>query len=395
MEEEKLLDLNEIPEEINFIVKIKENEIDEKEYESIKESPYEYIQNFYEELFPNMGKRVMEFLSLVPISLVLPKFIDANGKENISRINYLLLSNPGTGKTSISNYFVNISQNPFPFEYITDSKLSSVLHNKDKVTVITSDIARILRDPYLSKLIENVIGDEGKLSRFTQKTKNIEEKKIDAVAYFAGTPANLYTTISDGLIFRVTPQVVFHTEKEIEEKLKKINRDIGNENGIKRYDKQKVIKYFYERLYEVQEGLSIKKRVLGYEIPQYFRDEIEKKLIPLFVKSFKSTEFEFNRELNQCYKYMISHAFLNVFNRKITNDGKLILEDKDLRVALNLSEKEVRMKTIILICINLISERKLKTLMDLDYYTKDYERRFKRKYPYLNYMILKTIIRAR
>lgn len=376
---------------------------------NIKDNPYETICSFYEELLPNMGGKVMRVLSLVPGSLVLPSLVSKNGKENIVRISYLLLSNSGTGKTTLGSEFEKFALNPFPFEYITDSKLSSVLKGWEKVTIITSDIARIFRDPFLSKLIENVLGEEAKLSRFTQRTKDVEEKKIDAVSYFAGTPANLNSTISDGIIFRVSPQIIFHTDKEQEEILKKINIMIGNSEGNaerKENEMQKAIREYYHNLYAIQEGKGDIPPIKGYSIPAYFRTEIENELIPYIIQisraingTIKSpyADFEFNRELNQCYKYMVNHAFLNIYNRKV-NDGVLMLEDKDLGIAVSLSKKEVKMKAIILQCLNMISEQRLKTIADLDEYVKFYNRthaEVNRSFDSFKYQILRTILRGR
>ena len=56
----------------------------------------------------------------------------------------------------------------------------------------------------------------------------MEEQKINVVGYFAGTPDNISQTITDGLIFRVSPVIIFHTEQQHEDILKKVNDRIGN-----------------------------------------------------------------------------------------------------------------------------------------------------------------------
>jgi len=59
------------------------------------------------------------------------------------------------------------------------------------------------------KTIENVLGEEQKISRMTKRTDS-HEKKIKAVAFLSGTPNSLTSVISDGLIFRTSVFLLFH-----------------------------------------------------------------------------------------------------------------------------------------------------------------------------------------
>src|SRR3990167_10079018 len=359
---------------------------------SIRDNPYDFILNFYESMYPHMGKRVMSVLSLVPVSLILPPLTNTNGKITTSRINYLLLAPPSSGKTSLAQHFEKFSYNPLSFEYITDSKMFFVLIKKKKVTLITSDIARVFRDTYLSKQIENIIGDEGKLSRLTQRTGEVEYK-IDAVGYFAGTPQNISSTITDGIIFRVYPEIVFPTAKEHEDVLKKLNEQMCGDNQQKGDIEGEIVTY-YKELLQIQEGEHPEiKKVNAVSIPLYFKEEIAKKILPLFGSHFNDTDTPFYRELNQCYRYMFSHAFLNIFHIKVI-DGTIILEDRDLRIAMDLSEKEVKTKTDIIKSIKDISESRLKTLKGLTWWVNE-EMKKGKEVTRRRYNIMKTIIMSR
>lgn len=368
-----------------YIIKEEKDE----ELEEIKRNPYNYICNFFEERYPHMGGEVFKVLSLVPCSLIMPPLKDDSGKVTSPRISYLLLSPPGTAKTSISHDFEKLCFNPFHFEDITSPRLASSFENQDYVTIITSDIARIFRDIFLIKLVENIIGDEGCISRFTKKTKENKEKKINAVGYFSGTPNNLSRTITDGILFRVAVSIIFHTEEQHDGILKKVNNRIGKDgNSDEGIIKEEKIINFYQLIKEKSTTIT------SFNIPEYFRKEIEEKLIPLFKKPFRETEFEFIRELNQTYKYMCSHAVLNIFNRKI-QDGKLILEKQDLDLAIKLTEEELKFKTTILKCTNIVTENKLRTVWELDEWAKYNLARDKKSLTKLEYKILRIIIRSK
>ncbi len=337
---------------------LKSGEKFEIENKKIRESPYEYIRDFYEKLYPHVGRKVMSVLSLVPCSLILPSFYDELGKKTHTRISYLLLSPPATAKTSIGTHFKKFTYDAFPAEYITDAKLSSVLNFKTRVTLIVTDIARVFSNPILAKQIETIIGDEGKLSRFTAKTGD-EEIPIDAVAYFAGTIENLEVTLREGNIFRVSPQIIFHTEGEHDEILAKENQTIGKGKPENFVDKEQVIIDYYQSLLDIQENRSKDKieEITDYEITDEFREVIATRTIPLLRKMFKETDREYVRELHLVYRYLVSHAFLNIHNRKVKN-GKLFVEKEDLGAALRLSKAELATKSMIIRRLNDMAERK-------------------------------------
>lgn len=336
----------------------------DKLIEEIKKDPYNYIRNYYEELYPHMGSRVMSVVSLLPVSLIIPKMVTPEGKKVPCRINYLLLSPPGTAKTSLSERFSKFTYDPFQFESITDAKLSSVLTYKKRVSVIVSDIARIFSNPILNKTIENITGEEGKISRMTMNTSE-EESKVDCVAYLSGTPDNLNKTITDGMLFRTTTDIIWHTEKEHAEILTKINHGVGAGKSDSREDKEEAICQYYRELLDIQEGEHEDlNRIIGYIIEKEYREMIATAIIPKLTQLFKKTNFEFPREMQQVYKYCFSHAFLNIFNRKI-QDGNLIIERRDVDVAIGLSLRDISNKERVLTALMDVSTRKFRTLQDL------------------------------
>jgi hypothetical protein len=367
-----------------------------EEMEKIKKEPHKYICNFYEGLYPYMGGKVMSILCLLPCSLILPPLTDSNGKKTMVRISYLLLAVPGTAKSALSEHFKQFTFNPFTFESITDSKLNFVLSYRKRATLITSDIARVFSERELVKEMENIVGDEGKLSRLNRNTGD-EEQKVEVIGYFAGTPENLTRTIQDGMVFRVYPQIIYHTEKEHSNILSSVNKNIGGGFKGDAFSKEKIIIDYYQKLLAIQdrtEGADFP-RIDGYIFQDEFREKIKKELIPLFSKPFLETNFEFIRELIRCYRIMVSSAFLNIYNRKIKKDGDshyLIIDESDLNLALQLSKEEIRTKTIILNSLNRISEKRLRTMDELKMWAQE-EKKKNREFSYDEYKTMEVILK--
>src|SRR3990167_6564063 len=103
---------------------MEKKEIYKEEMEKIRADPYNYIMAFYENEFPKTGGKVMSICSLMPCSLIIPSISHQSGKKVPSNIHVLLLSNPGTAKTSLGEHFSKFTYEPFPFEFITDAKLA-------------------------------------------------------------------------------------------------------------------------------------------------------------------------------------------------------------------------------------------------------------------------------
>jgi len=177
--------------------------------ERIRKDPYNFIKNYYEGIYMYMGREVFSTLALVIPSLILPSIPHEHAREIKPSINFLLIAPPGTAKSSIAETFSKLAYNSFPFESITDAKLYEVLSQKDFASVVVGDVFKIFSDKTLAKTMENILGDEQKISRMTKRTDSTE-KKIKAVAFLAGTPNSLTSVISDGMLFRTAVCLVFH-----------------------------------------------------------------------------------------------------------------------------------------------------------------------------------------
>lgn len=333
--------------------------------ESIRRKPYEFIRDYYEGVYKHMGKEVFSTLSLVIPSLILPPIPHKNAREIKPSINFLLIAPPGTAKSSMCETFEKLAYNSFPFESITDAKLYSELSKRDFVSLIVGDVFKVFSDKLLNKTMENVLGDEQKLSRFTQRT-DANEKKIRAVAFLAGTPNSLTSVISDGIIFRTAVCLVFHNPDEHE----KIGEFINDGAFQKKEDSQieVAIADFFHELLKIQiDQHSSFNPITGYNVKPEFTKRIFQAWKPLVKPMTRKTNFSFFRELHQAYRYMVSHAFLNIYNREVDN-GILEIHEEDVDIAIELMQKELSVKFEILSSNKVVSEERLKTSRDLATY---------------------------
>jgi len=340
--------------------------------DEIHKHPYQFICDYYEGIYKNMGREVFSTLALVIPSLILPPIPHKNAREIKPSINFLLICPPGNGKSAIAETFSNLAYNSFPFEAITDSKLYTELSKREFVTLVVSDVFKIFSNPMLSKTMENVLGDEQKISRFTQRTDN-KEKKIRAVAFLSGTPNSLNSVISDGIIFRTAVCLIFHNSDEHDSIGSFVSNGVFQDReGVN--IEQMIMDYYYELL-QIQLGEHAKiPTITGYIVDPSFNKMIYEAWKPLVYKEVEATKFSFFREMHQGFRYMCAHAFLNIFQREVRN-GQLVINEEDVKVAIKLMTKELRTKFEILSSSRVVSEEKMKNTKDL----ADYVERLKHK----------------
>jgi len=332
-------------------------------HKEIYKDPYNFIRNYYESVYKDVGYDVFSTLSLVIPSLILPAIPHRNAREIKPSINFLLIAPPGNCKSSIAETFEKLAYNSFPFESITDSKLYSELSKRDYVSLIVGDVYKIFSSAPLTKTMENVLGDEQKLSRFTQRTDS-QEKKIRAVAFLAGTPNALNSVIQDGIIFRTAVHLLFHNPEE-HERIGKFVTDGAFEKREGSEIEDSIINY-YQELFQIQtEEHTEIDQIRGYIVAPEFKDMIFRAWKPLVKPVTERTKFSFFRELHQAFRYMVAHAFLNIFNRKIEDKHILVIDKRDVEVAIELMKKELSTKFEILSSSRVVSEEKLKTTKEL------------------------------
>lgn len=331
-----------------------------------KDNPYEYICDWAESIFKHTGKRVFKYMSLMPVSLIIPDIL-YKGRQIRSNIHVLLLAPSGTAKTSLGTILSNFSLNPIPFENITTAKISqNLMRRQDSyVTLISTDISKIVRDLELVKLLEQVLGEERRVMRDNmQSSFNFT---IQSTAYLSGVPSDLLGVLTSGLLFRTSPIILFHTEDEHSDIGKHITEGIGQE--AKNDGKEGIIKDFYNSL-AYRQSADNPDRIEGYIYSEEIKNKIFQKWNEMthdIVKKYQVVEWI--RELYSCYRYMNAYSFMNITSREVKKiDGKnmLVITNEDLKLALNLMEEDIDTKVHLLKCKAIANKiRNMKELQEV------------------------------
>lgn len=312
----------------------------EEERELIRRNPYEYICDYVESIYPKTGKKVFQVLSLMPISLIIPDFYFM-GKKIRSNINALFLASSGAGKTSIADLFASLTFSPLKLESITAPKLEDEIQQVPMFSLIVGDFARNSKDHALIKVIEGLLGEEKRVIRKT-KRKDIDIQ-VEGIGLLCGVSTDLGAYLFSGLIFRLVPILLYHNESEHAHIGKHIIDNIGNHGNTEEIEQ--VVRDYYRELSEIQAGKNKQiERVEKYSIAKKFKDKLYEEwnelTHPIIREGFG---FNFFREIQEGIRIMISHAFLNIYNRRV-EDGVLYPNEDDFKVALRLMRQTIIFK---------------------------------------------------
>lgn len=334
--------------------------------EEIRKNPYEFICSWMEEMFPYTGKKCFEILSLMIASLLCPD-LPYKGKTVRSNINCLFLAPPGGGKTAIAKQFAHFAINPLEVESITTARLEKEMMKHDDGTLVVGDFARMANDKIIIKVLEGIMGEDKRISR---KTMNVDSTRdVNMVGLLCGTPQDLSGYLGSGLIFRIVPIIIFHSPEEHKEIGKHINEHICEE--VEEDGREEAIKGFFQELLRIKENNhpDFEQKITGYKVPKMFKNNLYEVWDKLTFKLNKETRLNFFRELQEGYRFLVSHAYLNIFNREVV-DGKLIPIEEDLRVAMKLMRESIILKKKLLkgqsFARNIMTMRDLEELLNDD-----------------------------
>lgn len=314
----------------------------ELEYEKIKLNPVEYICDYMDANLLHVGKAVFKVLALQPCSLLLPDI--PFGSTNIrATFNTLYISPPSTGKSTTCKKFSKMTYHPYIIRKTSSAKLRKDLSQMQMFSLIIEDFSELGEgaDSYeVIKVIEGALGDEKSIK------KNTLRESIDAdtqgIGLLCGTWADLnryFEYFKSGLFFRMVFLFVDLSDEQLSEIGRFINNGIGNKSMSTSLNiKEKVIEKYYNELSIIQaegEKEAVEPQKI-HKVKEYYFDSVIKEKMhyswestvkrakEVFQKSFNARlEYSFTRELHEGYRFLISHAFLNVFNRKVDENGVL------------------------------------------------------------------------
>ncbi|MHA1867810.1 MAG: hypothetical protein ACTSXD_07065 [Candidatus Heimdallarchaeaceae archaeon] len=307
------------------------------ELTEIKKDPYSFICDYVESIYPKVGKKCFEIMSLMPVSIIIPD-LPFGSKKVRSNIHCLFLAPSGSGKSSIAKLFENITLSPLHLESVTSARLESAIMQNPFFSLIVGDFARMSRDPVLIKVIEGLLGEEKSVSRKTMR-KDID-LEAEGTALLCGISTDLSQYILSGLIFRTIPLLIGHSAEEHSQIGEHIKNKIGDseENG-----KEEIIKKYYLQLAQNQAGKGKLPEVKSYNIPKKFKDKAYEEWDKLTQSTVKELGMNFFRELQEFFRILVAHAFLNSYNRKIENNS-LTPTQEDFEVALKLMKQSIKFK---------------------------------------------------
>lgn len=329
-----------------------EKERYELEMKRIKANPRDYVCKFMENNLLHVGSKAFSFISLMPVSLVLKDltFKSSGVKPNF---NLLLVGNPSIGKTTIANMFCKMSITPIKVKKITNAHLVMKLIEEKIFSVSIDDFANLMNDSegYSKvKTLEGALGDDRMLSAETMKYQT-GEVRVQGVGLIGITPLDLAKYIDhmkSGLFSRMSVLWVNLTQKQNKEIITYMNDGIGDHYDAKdSFIQEKVIIDFYNNLFDIQFNKNNEiSRVEGYVIDKSIKREASKKWDEIMERfSIKNTG-DFKRDLHDFYRFLIAHAFLNIYNRN-HEEGILKPNKEDCNVALDLMEESLKNKIML------------------------------------------------
>ncbi|MEM3075064.1 MAG: hypothetical protein QW727_03945 [Candidatus Pacearchaeota archaeon] len=349
--------------------------------EEIKKNPYNFICDWAEECLIYTGRNVFSILSLIPCSLILPDIPSTSGKFR-SNINLLLLGNPSSGKSTICSKFEKITYYPYFNREFSSAGIQSDLPSMPLSSIIIEDFSQILDRPDsygIIKVLEGILGEEKRVSKVTKKEKI--NFNAESVALICGTNKDLLRYINElegGLFWRFVPFMIVHSPEERENIGKYINNGVGDESkSLQANIKEEVIIDYYKFLFNIQGGKNPDiPPIVNYE----FNLEWKNKIFKMWKRGIEYedykgiNDFNWNRELQEGYRFIVAHAFLNILNRNIKRikiEGKeygiLIPNEEDYKIGIGLMKKNIIFKGYIIkaIDINRRIDKKVEQLKEI------------------------------
>lgn len=327
-------------------------EIYDMEMEKMKRDPQEYICLFMEQNLIYVGRKAFRYISLMPPSLVLSD-IPFNSTGIKPAFNLVIVGNPSIGKTTLCNMFCKITLNPIKVKKITNAQLVMRLISEKIFSISLDDFVSLMNDndgyPKI-KTLEGALGDDRMLSSETMKFQT-GEVSVRGIGIIGVTPIDLakyMDYLKSGLFSRMSILWINLTKKQNEDVIKYINLGIGNyKDTTESLVKEKVIRDYYKNLFSIQFNKNTNiKRIAGYKISDDIKNKALNKWNDIIEKFNIKNSGDFKRDLHDFYRYLISSAFLNIYNRK-HEDGILVPNEHDCKIALELMSESLQNKVML------------------------------------------------
>ena len=306
--------------------------------EELIRNPYDFVCNWAEKLYPNIGSYVFQYASLLPCSLIINDFNYFSEKKR-SNLNIFLLTEAGGAKSSLCKLFAKLTFYPIEGRSYTAAELEDEVFEKEIFSLIIEDYTTMASDERINKIMEGILGDEKIIDRHTKRKKI--RKQIEAVGFLCGVPNDVTDRLTRGKMSRALIIVKIYGDKEHSDIGKYIAENIGVSNNECDGDEYPQIKEYYELLQKIQGGEEKFPFIDDFEISRKIREDIVEKWDDITQRIRGSgIKFNFQRELEDGFRILVAHSFLNYFNRN-KNGNTLIVNEEDCKVAKRLMARSL------------------------------------------------------
>jgi len=315
-------------------------EVYNSEMKKLQSNPREYISDWMEGNLLHVGKKLFNVLCLLPCSMVIPNIL-FKSSDIRSNINVFIIGPPAAGKSKACEKFNSFSYCPINIKGISAKKLIQRIEELNGFFSLTADdFSNLLTQPdgyELIKILEGALGDEQNTSH--ENMKYSIKIKTHAVGVVCGTWTDLkkyHNYLRGGFLSRTSLMFVSLTYKQREEIVRFINDGIGNSSDSNDSRiKEQIIKDYYQLLFKIQ---SSPNPVKGYIFDEKYKGMAMSSWIELTKDYANDITGDFKREFQDFYRFVVSHAFLNYYERKVV-DGMLHPSKEDYEYALELMKK--------------------------------------------------------
>lgn len=319
------------------------------EMEKIKTNPREYICTWGENNLLHVGRKAFRLISLMPCSMIIPS-IPFNSTGIRANINTFIIGSPASGKSSLIKMFLKFSYFPISQKSASAKHLIHKINDFEGMFSLgIDDFSNVMDQPdgyETIKILEGALGDEKESSHENMKYEI--RTKTQAVGLICGTWVDLkkYANyLKGGLLSRMSLIYLSINDKQREQIADFINNGIGKiSKSTESRIQEQIIKDYYSLLFDIQ---SKKNK----DIPQVSGYSFNEESKSMALSSWKRMTLgyandingDFKREFHDFYRFVVSHCFLNVFNREIKN-GIIYPVQEDYTFALEMMKENIQNK---------------------------------------------------
>lgn len=310
---------------------------------NIKDDPYSYICNYFENRYPHAGEKFFQFASLTVVSASLPEFtLPTKGRTMLPTLHLMVVGNSGSGKSALLKQAREFSYKAELVGKITEAQLEYKIGGMREGTLLVNDLKRNLETEGFEKVFEGIV--DGFVSRETTKTQMKGTVKISSIG--AGVNSDLKSKkLFSGFLPRMIPIFLIYDvdkQKEVADKISdQYISDVSENLSLD------VIEDYYNTLVDIQKDYNeSEERIERVNFSSKGTERLTKHF-KIKIDEIGSSSKYYYRDLEYGFRLALNHAFLNYFNREVV-DNTIHVTKEDFDIAIDLMEKELEKKDLLM-----------------------------------------------